>query len=233
MIVITGPGRSGTSVLAAVYKELGFDPGGFWLERTRAGLEDPRFYSLNNRMAAQLGMTMLKRLPKAAESAGDEEVTFEPADWDRLDGVVEYNRDAMLELARDTEVVKDPRFSYLLPVWLAAGAAIDHVVITTRDLDAMVASRLAAGQTELSASELRKSLNYAIGVVSAAVTEHDVPHTWLQFPDFLRDPAALYEVLPFPRPVERKRFTEAAERLFDAGKVHDWRGGTASARFTQ
>jgi hypothetical protein len=232
MIVITGPGRSGTSVLAAVYKELGFDPGGVWVERTRAGLEDQRFFSLNNQMAAQLGMTMLKRLPKAA-AAADEEAVFQPADWDLLDDVVARNRDSMLALARETEVVKDPRFSYLLPVWLAAGAAIDHVVITTRDLEAMVASRLAAGQTELSAPQLRNSLVYAIGVVTAAVLDGEVPHTWLRFPDFLQDPAALYDVLPFPRPVERDRFTAAAERLFDQSKVHDWPGGTASARFIQ
>jgi hypothetical protein len=233
MIVITGPGRSGTSVLAQVYKELGFDPGGVWIERTAAGLEDPRFYSLNNRLAAQLGMTMLKRLPKAAAAAEEAEISFEPADWGRLDAVVEHNRATMLELARDADVVKDPRFSYLLPVWLAAGAPIDHVVITTRDLDAMVASRLAAGQTELSASELRKSLKYAIDVISTAVTDHDVPHTWLRFPDFLRDPGALYDVLPFPRPVERERFTEVATRLFDPDMVHDWPGPTASARFNQ
>jgi hypothetical protein len=233
MIVITGPGRSGTSVLAAVYKELGFDPGGVWIERTRAGLEDPRFYSLNNRLAAQLGMTMLKRLRKAAAAAPDEAVAFRPADWDRLAGVVEHNGEAMLALARDTEVVKDPRFTYLLPVWLAAGAAIDHVVITTRDLDAMVSSRLAAGQSELSAADLRNSLTYAVGVITTAVLDYGVAHTWLRFPDFLRDPAALYDVLPFPRPVERERFIEEATRLFDGGKVHDWAGGTASARLTQ
>src|SRR4051794_8742837 len=154
MIVITGPGRSGTSALAEVYKELGFDPGGAWVERTRAGLEDPRFYSLNNRLAAQLGMTMLRRFPRTAAARDREEVTFQPADWARLAGVVAHNRDAMRELARDTEVVKDPRFTYLLPAWIAAGASIDHVVITNRDMDAMVASRLAAGQTEMSASQV-------------------------------------------------------------------------------
>jgi len=233
MIVITGPGRSGTSALAEVYKQLGFDPGGAWVERTRAGLEDPRFFSLNNRLAAQLGMTMLKRFPRRAPAADDDEVTFEPADWNRLDGVVAHNRDAMLEAARSTEVVKDPRFSYLLPVWIAAGASIDHVVITNRDMDAMVASRLAAGQTEMSASQVRNSLTYALDVVSTAVEEHDIPHTWLRFPDFLGDPAVLYDVLPFPAQVERDRFTEVAMAVFDPGLVHDWPGRTASARLTQ
>ena len=220
MIVITGPGRSGTSVLAQVYKELGFDPGGAWIERTSAGLEDPRFYSLNNRLAAQLGMTMLKRLPRAAAAAADEEVTFRPAQWQLLDGVVEQNRQAMVELARDTEVVKDPRFSWLLPVWIAAGAPIDHVVITTRDIDAMVASRLAAGQTELPAAEVRKSLTYALAVITAAVNDNEIPHVWLKFPDFLRDPGGLYDVLPFPRPVGREPFTELR------------RGCSIPARFT-
>src|SRR3954451_7163115 len=224
MIVITGPGRSGTSALAEVYKELGFDPGGAWVERTRAGLEDPRFYSLNNRLAAQLGMTMLKRFPRSAAADDDEEVTFRPADWDRVDGVVAHNREAMLEVARDTEVVKDPRFTYLLPVWVAAGAPIDHVVITNRDMDAMVASRLAAGQTDMSAAQVRDSLTYALDVVRTTVADHEIPHTWLRFPDFLADPAALYEVLPFPRPVEVERFTEVATAVFDPDLVHDWPG---------
>src|SRR4051794_29269291 len=175
MIVITGPGRSGTSVLAQVYKELGFDPGGVWIERTSAGLEDPRFYSLNNRLAAQLGMTMLKRLPQAAAAGAGEKVSFQPADWELLDGVVEHNREAILGLARETDVVKDPRFSWLLPVWIAAGAPIDHVVITTRDINAMVASRLAADQTELAAAEVRKSLTYALAVITAAVNDNEVP----------------------------------------------------------
>ena len=93
MIVITGPGRSGT-VGARRRSTRSSDSirVGSGSSARAAGLEDPRFYSLNNRLAAQLGMTMLKRLPKAAAAAADDEVAFQPADWDRLDGVVAHNR---------------------------------------------------------------------------------------------------------------------------------------------
>lgn len=43
MIIITGPGRSGTSFLARLYQSLGFDPvpgGGGWEESINGGLED-------------------------------------------------------------------------------------------------------------------------------------------------------------------------------------------------
>ena len=38
MIVVTGPGRSGTSLVAQLYRELGFDPGGRWHDDVRARL---------------------------------------------------------------------------------------------------------------------------------------------------------------------------------------------------
>ena len=37
MIVITGPGRGGTSLIASLYRELGFDQGGEWFDDTNAG----------------------------------------------------------------------------------------------------------------------------------------------------------------------------------------------------
>jgi hypothetical protein len=59
MIVITGPGRSGTSFLARVYQELGFDPvtgGGGWDPAIRGGLEDVEIAALNGRLINELGL---------------------------------------------------------------------------------------------------------------------------------------------------------------------------------
>jgi hypothetical protein len=59
MIVITGPGRSGTSLLARIYQELGFDPtvgGGGWEASINGGLEDIEIGELNQRIIEDLGM---------------------------------------------------------------------------------------------------------------------------------------------------------------------------------
>ena len=59
MIVITGPGRSGTSFLARLYQELGFDPivgGGRWHDSFQGGLEDAEVVVLNNEIIDQLRM---------------------------------------------------------------------------------------------------------------------------------------------------------------------------------
>jgi hypothetical protein len=59
VIVITGPGRSGTSLLARLYQELGFDPvegGGGWEEPIRGGLEDIEVGRLNLEIIRALKM---------------------------------------------------------------------------------------------------------------------------------------------------------------------------------
>lgn len=59
MIVVTGPGRSGTSLLARLYQELGFDPvvgGGGWEDTINGGLEDIEVGHLNLEIIHSLGM---------------------------------------------------------------------------------------------------------------------------------------------------------------------------------
>jgi hypothetical protein len=59
MIIVTGPGRSGTSFVAALYKELGFDPGGEWVAEANAGLEDHDVMRINGLICHELGITVL------------------------------------------------------------------------------------------------------------------------------------------------------------------------------
>lgn len=58
MIVITGPGRSGTSFVASLYKELGFDPGGPWRQRDNAGFEHSEFVDANEALMRLLGTSV-------------------------------------------------------------------------------------------------------------------------------------------------------------------------------
>ena len=57
MIVITGPGRSGTSFLAQLYRELGFDPGGEWVPEIEGGFEPPEVVDVNERILAAVGVS--------------------------------------------------------------------------------------------------------------------------------------------------------------------------------
>lgn len=134
MIVITGPGRSGTSFLAHLYKQLGFDPGGVWSAEVRAGFEDPDVVELNDEIVRRLRITMaepprpkrpesLRRLgrrlpPQVRRDAG---AVFDrvwpkrkgPTSplWDRLPSVLDDYGEDLRRIARSKSVVKDPRFS--------------------------------------------------------------------------------------------------------------------------
>jgi hypothetical protein len=238
MIIITGLGRSGTSALAKLYRELGFDPGGGWTPEVNAGAEHPEFYPLNNKLAAELGMSMVNPLPqkspaptgrrsrqpfrKPSAAAAPKAPRVSLAKWKRFDEVVARHRDTMVELAARTPVVKDPRFAFTLPLWLAAGAPIEHVTITMRAMSDIVASRSSAGLTKFTPSELRNSLTYGLGMIVATVTEHDVSHAFVKFPDFISDPEGLYAALRFPEPVPFDRFAQVAGRVLQKDQVHDW-----------
>jgi hypothetical protein len=262
VIIVTGPGRSGTSVLAQLYQQLGFDPGGRWHPSVNAGFEHREFWNLNNELAVGVGATMLKpqppvaRPPKPPPPTGYRRIargvkrravralspppepvpvptTSKPnvngrvrmIDWSLIPAVVDEHGKEMVRLAEKTPFVKDPRFIWTLPIWLAAGAEIEHVTITTRAMEDMVASRHAAGQSNFNAIELRNTLTYGLGIVSATVYESGLSHSFIRFPDFLHDIDGLYAELKFPSPVDPAVFRETATKLFDPDQVH-WSGNS-------
>ena len=148
VIVITGPGRSGTTFLAMLYRELGFDPGGRWNPLVNAGMEANQFSEINNKLAAALGtagaprqgtrsLRSLKRV--SAFSAGHfpapvharvdsvlgalryHRNAADLLDWTKLDAVVDRYGETMRELSASTQVVKGPHFCWTLQAWLGAG----------------------------------------------------------------------------------------------------------------
>lgn len=123
MLIITGMGRCGTSFVADICKEGGYDPGGVWEEEIRAGWEHDRVTRYNQLFAFHYGMT---RRPFYMP-----ELTTESF----------------------PKVVKDPRFvSYqgVLETWLFARDDFD-VLWLNRDLDEIYDSRkkaVEAGKVE-------------------------------------------------------------------------------------
>lgn len=217
MIVITGPGRSGTSFLADLYRHLGFDPGGGWKDDVRAGLEEHETVEINSELARRLSVPF-----------GNPRPPFGSERWDLVGELAEEFGPRVRTLAEKWEVLKDPRFCWTLRVWLEAGAKIDHVTCTLRRVNDIVASSqhadMAKPEDEQGVNKMRSTSMFRIGSLLTAIGEYDVPHTVLWFPDYLSDPDGLYHRLVFPRPVKEWRFKRALKKtlkpeLITFGKV--------------
>lgn len=251
MIVITGPGRSGTSLLATLYKELGFDPGGRWESAVSAGLEAYEVRMTNLRLAEELGVSTRERrggrclqtlsaavgkvkvhLPSAVRrpltDAVDRlryaQVTPDFMHWERLPAVVDRHAEELCAIAKDRQVVKDPRFCLTLRAWLASGVPVDSIVLTLRPLDAMADSRVRARMYTSRARDWGKhNYCYGMGLLLTAAAEYRIPVVTLRFPDFLDDPARLYRSLPWPEPVSWEQFERAFRATYQPELVHDGR----------
>jgi len=150
--------------------------------------------------------------------------TLDLMDWSRLDAVVEERGEALRTLSLQTTVVKDPRFCWTLPAWLASGASISAVVLALRPLDAVVESRVRAGMIpDESGVWAKNNFAYGIGLAMAAASEYRVPVVVVRFPDFLDQPEDLYERLPLPEERTWEEFHAAFVKVHDASLVHDRR----------
>jgi hypothetical protein len=254
VIVITGPGRSGTSLIAQLYRELGFDPGGDWILKYNAGYEHHDIVQTNGFIIRDLGLTVLadrssnemirrqlrdpddpprnkfswwlgSTLDRLAQRClGRRAEPLELVPWERFEKVVEARRGALVELSRRFQVAKDPQFCWTLGAWAASGAQIDHVLVCVRNFDAMLDSRFAAGQLLFrSKSAAKNSFIYGLGLCMMAIHDHRLPHSVVRFPDFLNEPARLFEALRFPAPVTFDRFLDALSRTVSAELIHDVR----------
>jgi hypothetical protein len=251
VIVITGPGRSGTSFLAMLYRELGFDPGGHWNDRFNAGFEAHPFPRTNTELTRALGTVATpgfgsnsrrvvdllckwstRRLPESTSKRVNPALlrlkyrrnTLDLVDWSKVDPLVAEVGERLRKLSTEREVVKDPRFCWTLHVWLRSGASISSVVLALRPLDSMVDSRARAGMIPKEAGNWAKNnFAYGIGLLMAAAAEHRVPVQIVRFPDFLDDPRDLYERLPLPAERTWEEFRAAFEKVHGPALVHDRR----------
>lgn len=233
MIVITGVGRSGTSFLAQLYRELGFDPGGRWLPAMNAGFEDDAVVEANELVAGDLGLRFLGGPGPGADGLvervrrtafGRSPHRFDTVDSRRVPATIARHGERLRTIAGARLVAKDPRFCWTLGVWLAAGASIEHVVISTRSMDAVIASRRAAGHLRFrSETAATSELVYALGLCVEAVTDHVSPHTFVRFPQVLDALDDVVTRLPFPERRDPDAVIAAAHAVARRDLVHDWR----------
>ena len=133
-LIVTGPGRSGTSAVARVLHESGFAVGEAFAPASRHNergfYEESAVVELNERIFDDCGMTGMQRCPSREEV---------------LDAAVRY-RDEMRRLvaASTAHGWKDPRFCVTLEAWLPHFASPPRVVVCLRSPEAFVQSAVRA-----------------------------------------------------------------------------------------
>lgn len=251
MIVVTGPGRSGTSLLARLYRELGFDPGGWFQTEVSAGLEHREVWALNTKVARALGVSAAERrgghllraagyvlrrsdghlspalrdpIVKAVDAMRYVRSSPDLMAFERLEPVARRFGEQMRALAKEQAVVKDPQFCFTLGAWLEAGAPVEAVVFAVRPLEAMVESRVRAGMfSDRARTWARHNYLYGVGLLLTAAAQHRVPVCTLRYPDFADEPECLYKRLPLPESRSWEEFRRAFDSVFDPSLVHDRR----------
>jgi len=172
MLVITGPGRSGTSVLGQFCLKMGFNPGGEWCEAIDAGMEHPRVATIND------------AIYREARTTGS--VTQSLATY----------RNEMVSL--DLAVVKDPRFTYhpkILNAWISVRSDIT-VLLTYRNPEQSIASRKRHKRFLFIKHKARpEALKCDMADSIELLLDNEVPYSVLLFPNFLNQYEKVYTAL--------------------------------------
>lgn len=200
MLVITGTGRSGTSVVAEICRRCGFDPGGHWDESVNAGREDRAVVKINR--AIYDGRLSREQTQEAIR---------------KLDRPV----------VKDPRFVRfGPR---IIATWHEARSDL-RVLLVLRDLDSAVRSmlkdpeRFMSGRLALdrdpkaAAAQLRQQIAW----FQQACRSYDIPLASVRFPDFISKPLPLYRALQkFGQlDIPRDIFMSSHASVCDWNKVH-------------
>lgn len=141
--------------------------------------------------------------------------------WDRVETIAQKYRQPLLDLATRSTVVKDPQFTWTLPIWLAAGVRPNAVIACLRAIPAMVQSRIDAQMMRApGAKSAEDNFFYGIGILTTAATVANIPFVPLNFPQFLDDPDRLYALLPMPEARSLEQFIAVFDRVVNRDLIH-------------
>lgn len=147
------------------------------------------------------------------------------------------------KLAGHPMILKDPRGSSLLSVLADLGRAPRHVFICYRNPIQTTASRMRhqmqtndAIQVALLGTTLFRTDgeptreqsrdiqlvndHLAISMMMSAIWDHGIPHSVLNFPDFVEDGATLYRQVNNVLPIRSHLFMEKHAEIMDTSMVH-------------
>lgn len=197
MLIITGPGRSGTSVLALFCRRMGFEPGGAWHESVDAGLEDEQIVRMNDAMLSEIGRT-----GKAVQT-------------------LETYRSAIQNIAHP--VIKDPRFTFhpgLLRAWRSVRDDL-RVLLTYRTPEHSLKSRKRLPgllhKNQNTPDIIRRQFADCVETLLA----ENIPFRMLLFPKFLTQYDRIYTAFSdLGMTFDKAEGARIWESLVDPKKVH-------------
>jgi hypothetical protein len=203
-IIVTGPGRSGTSAVARVLHESGLRMGtdlGAPSEFNRAGFyEDMPVRDLNERIMAGCGMVGIERWPERDEV---------------LRAAAPYREEMAALAVTGVDGWKDPRFCITLEAWLPHLPARPRVVVCLRSPEAFVHSVVSIFGLQRRDSLERWWANHLRRALDV-VRDHELPAASVVYEDLIARPeetvARLASFVGHPLDA---RFVEPELRQFD------------------
>lgn len=167
MIIVTGTGRSGTSVLAKILKRCGCNFRGDWSDKIRAGLEDPEIVSLNERMFKEYNL----------------DIKSDFLNKKQIEELSNKYKDLLKSLSQKIKFAKDPRFCKTLEVWLKAGLDIDFLIISLRDKEETLRSAMDYSPDSLGYKEWKEQIFRRLANLFRIIFEYGIDFQIVYFPN--------------------------------------------------
>jgi len=200
MLLITGLGRCGTSVLTLFYKNLGYNVGcGSWSDERNAGLEDARvqlihayYYSFGERGEATKVRTCLSKL-------------------------------------RDCDVLKDPRIAWapgVLRLWQDVYRSDLKIIVLDRDFAQIKLSRDHMGvDHRLPSMDRVEDMAGLFYRLCLEILYLDIEFILIRYPNFLSQYDHIYNISQrFGLTFDKDRGKAIWDETIDLSKVHQYGG---------
>jgi hypothetical protein len=183
LVLVVGPYRSGTSLLAGILGLLGFHVPQPEVQADGSnprGFGEPRWVvDFHTRLLRQRRVTVLDSRPSAwtatAEAANDEAVLDELSSWLAVHFV-----------GAENVVVKDPRIGWFLPLWLRAAGTLDidtsFVTMLRHPTEVVNSARTWYGEWQNDASRVAAWLNVTLQAEQAT---RGAPRAFVRYEDLL------------------------------------------------
>lgn len=173
MIIITGSGRSGTSILTYILFKLGCDFGKTQMNFSRiknAGCETHEIVIINRKIVPRV-------------NSAHQDTWLSPR---KRAERMSPHKETMIKLSKSIKFVKDPRFSKTLESWIMAGANIDLVIICLRDpWDVAKSAKRTGGaiSKRFSVHEGHQEALARIGNLYYLLKKYNIPFVEVMYPD--------------------------------------------------
>jgi len=205
MIIVTGTGRSGTSILAKVLKRCGCNFRGGWSDEIRAGLEDPEVVLINEMMFREYNL----------------DISRDFFSKDQIEELSKKYGSILKEISQRIKFVKDPRFCKTLEVWLKAGVSVEFLIVSLRDKKETILSAIDYGDSELSFKGWEDQISKRLANLFRLIFEYELDFQIVYFPNDYLTPflSASFENISKKLNIDHNNLLNAIRNEFKIEKI--------------